>query len=52
VGQQGHAFVAVDSQCKLLIVVDQFEELLTQAPPHERAEFAAMLEPALERWQP
>ena len=36
-----------DSQCKLLIVIDQFEELLTQTEPDERAEFVATLEPAL-----
>ena len=36
-----------DSQCKLLIVVDQFEELLTQTAPPERAEFATTLQPAL-----
>ena len=32
---------------RLLLVVDQFEELLTQAPPSERARFAAMLRSAL-----
>jgi WD40 repeat protein/energy-coupling factor transporter ATP-binding protein EcfA2 len=32
---------------RLLIVVDQFEELLTQAPPAERARFAGLLGPAL-----
>jgi energy-coupling factor transporter ATP-binding protein EcfA2 len=31
----------------LLVVVDQFEELLTQAAPAERARFAALLGPAL-----
>ena len=36
-----------DSQCKLLIVIDQFEELLTQTAPAQRAEFAATLGPAL-----
>jgi WD40 repeat protein len=36
-----------DNQCKLLVVVDQFEELLTQTPPAARAEFADMLRPAL-----
>jgi len=36
-----------DSQCKLLIVIDQLEELLTQTPSHERAQFVATLEPAL-----
>ena len=36
-----------DSQCKLLIVIDQFEELLTQTERDERAEFVATLEPAL-----
>ena len=36
-----------DSQCKLLIVVDQFEELLTQTARPERAEFATTLQPAL-----
>lgn len=35
------------SNCKLLIVIDQFEELLTQTEPAERAEFVATLEPAL-----
>ena len=30
-----------------MIVIDQFEELLTQTEPAERAEFVAMLEPAL-----
>jgi WD40 repeat protein len=32
---------------RLLIVVDQFEELLTQAPPEQRARFARLLHPAL-----
>jgi hypothetical protein len=36
-----------DSRCKLLIVIDQFEELLTQTAPAERAEFATALVPAL-----
>lgn len=36
-----------DSQCKLLIVIDQFEELLTQTPVAQRAAFAAQLGPAL-----
>ena len=36
-----------DSKCKLLIVIDQFEELLTQTKPPERAEFAAALASAL-----
>ena len=36
-----------DSQCKLLIVIDQFEELLTQTAHTERAEFAATLQRAL-----
>jgi hypothetical protein len=36
-----------DDQCKLLLVVDQFEELLTQAGPEKRRRFAATLEPAL-----
>ena len=31
----------------LLLVVDQFEELLTQAAPAERARFAELLAPAL-----
>lgn len=34
-------------QRRLLIVVDQFEELLTQAPPAARARFAELLAPAL-----
>ena len=38
---------AADSQRKLLIVIDQFEELLTQTKPDERREFVAALEPAL-----
>ncbi|AQA24410.1 AAA ATPase domain protein [Rhodococcus sp. MTM3W5.2] len=37
----------VDSQCKLLIVIDQYEELLTQTERDERAELVAALEPAL-----
>ena len=36
-----------ESRCKLLIVIDQFEELLTQTAPAERAEFATALVPAL-----
>ncbi len=32
---------------RLLLVVDQFEELLTQAPPGQRARFAQLLYPAL-----
>jgi WD40 repeat protein len=32
---------------RLLIVVDQFEELLTQAEPADRAKFAELLRPAL-----
>jgi Novel STAND NTPase 1 len=32
---------------RLLLVVDQFEELLTQAAPGERAPFADLLAPAL-----
>ena len=36
-----------DNQCKLLLVLDQFEELLTLAGPDERRRFAATLEPAL-----
>ncbi len=32
---------------RLLIVVDQFEELLTQTPPEQRAQFAQLLHPAL-----
>ena len=36
-----------DPQCKLLIVIDQFEELLTQAAPEQRAEFVAAVGPAL-----
>jgi WD40 repeat protein len=35
------------SHCKLLVVIDQFEELLTQTEPAERSEFVAALEPAL-----
>ncbi|MGH3940404.1 MAG: ATP-binding protein [Pseudonocardiaceae bacterium] len=34
-------------QRRLLIVVDQFEELLTQTSPTERARFAELLRPAL-----
>jgi WD40 repeat protein len=33
--------------CKLLVVIDQFEELLTQTGPAERAEFVALLARAL-----
>ena len=36
-----------DTQCKLLVVVDQFEELLTQTGAAARAEFVDMLAPAL-----
>jgi len=32
---------------RLLVVVDQFEELLTQTPPGHRARFAQLLQPAL-----
>ncbi len=32
---------------RLLVVVDQFEELLTQTPPGHRAHFAQLLHPAL-----
>ena len=32
---------------RLLVVVDQFEELLTQTPPGHRAHFAQLLRPAL-----
>jgi hypothetical protein len=35
------------SEGKLLIVIDQLEELLTQAEPDERKQFVATLEPAL-----
>jgi WD40 repeat protein len=35
------------SHCKLLVVIDQFEELLTQADPAERSDFVAALVPAL-----
>ncbi len=34
-------------QRRLLVVVDQFEELLTQTPPGQRARFAELLRPAL-----
>ena len=34
-------------QQRLLIVIDQFEELLTQTTPTERARFTALLRPAL-----
>ena len=33
----------MDSQCKLLVVIDQFEELVTQTERAERAEFASAL---------
>ncbi len=36
-----------DDQCKLLVVIDQFEELLTQTEPDARAEFVAVFGPAL-----
>ena len=36
-----------DSQCKLLIVIDQFEELLTQTEPRDRAEFVETIQPTL-----
>ena len=36
-----------ESECKLLVVIDQFEELLTQTAPSERAAFAATIAPAL-----
>jgi WD40 repeat protein len=36
-----------DSQCKLLIVIDQFEELLTQTEPRDRAAFVETIEPTL-----
>ena len=32
---------------RLLVVVDQFEELFTQTPPAQRAQFAQLLSPAL-----
>ena len=35
------------SHCKLLVVIDQFEELLTQTEPAERSKFVAALAPAL-----
>ncbi|MGH3866771.1 MAG: TIR domain-containing protein, partial [Pseudonocardiaceae bacterium] len=34
-------------QCRLLLVVDQFEELLTQTGPTDRAQFAELLSAAL-----
>ncbi|MGQ0774632.1 MAG: nSTAND1 domain-containing NTPase [Pseudonocardiales bacterium] len=34
-------------QRRLLVVVDQFEELLTQTPPAQRARFAELLRPGL-----
>jgi WD40 repeat protein len=37
----------VASDCKVLLVIDQFEELLTQAEPEERAKFVAVLAPSL-----
>jgi WD40 repeat protein len=36
-----------DSECKLLVVIDQLEELLTQTEPDDRSRFVAMLESAL-----
>jgi WD40 repeat protein len=36
-----------DSQCKLLIVIDQFEELLTQTELRDRAEFVETIQPTL-----
>ena len=36
-----------DNQCKLLVVIDQYEELLTQTPPDARAQFADTLRKAL-----
>jgi hypothetical protein len=36
-----------DSKCKLLVVIDQFEELLTQTDAAERAKFAVALAPSL-----
>jgi WD40 repeat protein/energy-coupling factor transporter ATP-binding protein EcfA2 len=33
---------------RLLVVLDQFEELLTQTPPTQRARFAQLLRPALD----
>jgi WD40 repeat protein len=37
----------VDAQCKLLIVIDQFEELMTQTGPDQRSRFAEILGQAL-----
>ena len=37
----------VDSRCKLVIVIDQFEELLTQTTTADRARFVEALAPAL-----
>jgi WD40 repeat protein/energy-coupling factor transporter ATP-binding protein EcfA2 len=37
----------VDRTRRLLVVVDQFEELLTQTKPEQRARFAQLLHPAL-----
>jgi WD40 repeat protein/energy-coupling factor transporter ATP-binding protein EcfA2 len=37
----------VDRARRLLVVVDQFEELLTQTKPEQRARFAQLLHPAL-----
>lgn len=37
----------VTSQCKLLVVIDQFEELLTQTDHDERSKFVAALAPTL-----
>ena len=36
-----------DNQCKLLIVIDQFEELLTQTELRDRAEFVETIQPTL-----
>lgn len=36
-----------DDQCKLLIIIDQLEELLTQTDPNERAALVEALAPAL-----
>ncbi len=38
---------APGGQQRLLVVVDQFEELLTQASPGQRAQFAQLVHPAL-----
>ena len=37
----------VDSRCKLVIVIDQFEELLTQTSTADRARFVEALAPTL-----